>query len=343
MESKIKTIKIELGERSYEIVLGCGLLERANEYFTLDRKALIVTDSGVPKEYSERIASLCKEAKIVTFEEGEKNKNIDTFAYICKEMLTFNLQRKDAVVAVGGGVVGDIAGFAAAAYMRGIDFYNVPTTLLSMVDSSVGGKTAIDFFGTKNILGAFHQPRGVLIDTDVLKTLDKRQFSSGLAEVVKMSLTSDSELFSLLEGGLWKTDIAEIIARALMIKTRVVEADEKEGSLRKILNFGHTFGHGIEASSDLYHGECVALGMLPMSSEKVRKRLIPLLRDMNLPTEIKVDTATAFKFMHHDKKGDGEGADAVFVDEVGSFRMEKTPFNTLEQIILDYLAYAKNN
>lgn len=337
MKSDNKNLTVELGKRSYNITIGKGLLARADEYFDLKRKVVIVTDTGVPRKYAEQIASLCSDAKIVTFPEGEESKNIDTFAYICKEMLTFNLQRSDAVIAVGGGVVGDISGFAAASYMRGVDFYNVPTTLLSMVDSSVGGKCAIDFSGVKNILGAFYQPKGVLIDTDVLETLDKRQFSAGLAEVVKMSLTSDGELFSLLEEGLWKNDIAEVITRALLIKKQVVEADEKEGSLRKILNFGHTLGHGIEALGGLYHGECVALGMLPMCESSVRARLIPLLREMNLPTKINIEKERAFEFMRHDKKGVKGSVDAVFVDKIGSFRLEKTEFSELENLISDYL------
>ncbi len=336
MKSENKTLRIDLGKKSYSITVGSGILKDAKKLFDLNRKVIIVTDSGVPKEYSETIASFCKEAKIVTFQSGEENKNIDTFAYICKQMVAFRLQRKDAVVAVGGGVTGDMAGFAASAYMRGIDFYNVPTTLLSMVDSSVGGKTAIDFEGAKNILGAFYQPKGVLIDTDVLKTLDARQFSSGLAEVVKMAATSDEKLFSLLESGLWKTDIAEVITRVLAIKMRVVEADEREGNLRKVLNFGHTLGHGIESLGGLYHGECVALGMLPMTSEEVRKRLVPLLKSMDLPTEINADLGRAFEYMRLDKKGEGDTAVAVFVDEIGEFTLRKISFGELENIILGY-------
>ena len=335
-----KTIRIELGEKSYDVSIGKDILSDASRLFNLNRKVAIVTDTGVPSEYSKAIASLCAKSKIITFPAGEESKNIDTYAKICKEVLEFDLQRNDAVVAVGGGVVGDMAGFAAASYMRGIDFYNVPTTLLSMVDSSVGGKTAIDFGGVKNILGAFYQPKGVLIDTEVLKTLDKRQFSSGLAEVVKMSLTSDAELFYKLEQGLWKTDIGEVISRALAIKKSVVEADEREGSLRKILNFGHTFGHGIEALGGLYHGECVALGMLPMVSDEVRERLIPMLEEMDLPTKINVNTDAAFAFMRHDKKGDGEKAAAVFVENIGSFRLEKIYFSDLEKHIFNFLLKA---
>ena len=329
MKKDVKTVRMNLGDRSYDIIIGESILKDAKEYMNLDRKVAIVTDSGVPREYAEAIASLCQESTIITFEQGEENKNLDTYAYICQQMLTFGLQRKDAVVSVGGGVSGDMAGFAASTYMRGIDFYNVPTTLLSQVDSSIGGKTAIDFGRVKNILGAFYQPKAVLIDTAVLKTLEKRQFSSGLAEVAKMALTSDEELFAMLEDSLWEKDIITVIERALLIKRGVVEEDEREGGLRKILNFGHTFGHGIEALGNLYHGECVALGMLPMSSQGVRKRLVSLLSKMGLPTEIPKNYKDGFEFMRHDKKGDGNTVDAVFVDNVGSFRIEKISLKNL--------------
>ncbi|MBR2650118.1 MAG: 3-dehydroquinate synthase [Clostridia bacterium] len=327
------TLKMELGERSYDITIGSGLLSSAGELFRLDRRVLVVTDSGVPSEYSDRIVSQCAEAKKFVFEAGEGSKNLDTYSEICRAMLDFGLQRRDAVVAVGGGVCGDMAGFAAATYMRGIDFYNVPTTLLSQVDSSIGGKCAVDFCGVKNILGAFYQPRGVLIDTDVLSTLDKRQLASGAAEVIKMSLTSDAELFARLKAGLLFTDIAEAIYSALKIKKSVVEADERENGIRKILNFGHTIGHGIEAVSGLYHGECVALGMIPMSSPEVRRELIPLLSELGLPTEITVKADDIREFMKHDKKGDGRLTSAVFVDKIGSWRIEAVSTDELLRLI----------
>lgn len=333
MSKNIKKLTMELGERSYDITVGSGLLSSAGEYMNLHRRVLIVTDTGVPREYASAIAAQCTEANIYAFPQGEENKNLDTYSEICKQMLAFGLQRKDAVVAVGGGVAGDMAGFAAATYMRGIDFYNVPTTLLSQVDSSIGGKTAVDFGGVKNIIGAFYQPKAVLIDTDVLKTLDERQVRAGLAEVIKMAMTSDGELFSLLEDGLYKSDIASVIIRALAIKKAVVEADEREGSLRKILNFGHTFGHGIEALGGLLHGECVALGMIPMCSPEAKERLLPLLREVGLPNEFSGDVDRALEYMLHDKKGEGNCAHAVFVDKIGSFRLEKITFEALSKHI----------
>ena len=328
-----KTIRIGLGGLGYDITVGRGLLCRADKYMNIDRKVAIITDTGVPAQYAKTIAALCKEARIITVEQGEKNKSMDTYAEICRELLDFGMQRSDAVVAVGGGVCGDMAGFAASTYMRGVDLYNVPTTLLSQVDSSVGGKTAIDFGGVKNVLGAFYQPKAVLIDTDVLKTLDCRQISAGLAEVVKMALTSDAELFEMLEDGLWRKDISEVIARALLIKKSVVEQDECEVGMRRVLNFGHTLGHGIESLGGLYHGECVALGMIPMCSPTVRERLIPLLEKIGLPVKFSGDLMRAVDFMKHDKKGVGDSTHVIFVDKPGSFRMEKMKFTELVEHI----------
>ena len=238
------TIKVDLAERGYDIHIGRGLIDKAGELFELNRRVLIVTDSGVPSEYAIKVCRACGNGEIITVGQGEGSKSPEVFTRVLEKMVEMGMTRSDCVVAVGGGVVGDLSGFAAASYMRGIDFYNIPTTLLSQVDSSIGGKTAINLGGVKNIVGAFYQPKGVIIDPDLLKTLPKRQLLSGLAEAIKMSLTSDKELFELIEGGNTEENIEEIITRSLLIKKAVVEADEREGGLRRILNFGHSFGHG---------------------------------------------------------------------------------------------------
>lgn len=316
-------VKTENG--GYNIYLERGALNRAKEYFNLDRNVLVVTDDGVPREYAETVAAQAKEAVIVQFPQGEASKNFDTYKCILEALVQGDFTRTDCVVAVGGGVVGDMAGFAAATFMRGIDFYNIPTTVLSQVDSSVGGKTAIDFGGLKNIVGAFHQPKGVIIDPDTLKTLPERQISNGLAESVKMALTHDSELFEMLEND--GCDIDTVIERSIKIKRSVVEADEKESGLRKVLNFGHTVGHAIESNTPaLYHGECVALGMLPMCSDKVRARLIPVLERLNLPTAIDCDTEKIIDTMSHDKKMAGDMISVIRVEKVGTFDITKLSF-----------------
>ena len=336
------TLRVDLGKRGYDINVGRGILCDAGKYFALDRKVLIVTDSGVPEIYAKTVAASAKEAMIVTVPEGEGSKSPETFAMICQRMLDFGMTRTDCAVAVGGGVVGDLTGFCAASFMRGIDFYNIPTTVLSMVDSSIGGKTAINLGGVKNIVGAFHQPKGVLIDPDTLKTLPKRQISNGLAEAVKMALTSDAELFSLFEREeITDGNIEEVIIRSLKIKKYVVEEDECERGLRKILNFGHTFGHGVEAEEEMrgfYHGECVAIGMLVTSSDKVLKRLVPVLKKLGLPTEYSGNVEGALSYITHDKKCDGSLVSVVFVDEVGSFRTEKMPIDDFADLVREKIS-----
>ena len=338
----MKVLNMNLGEHSYPITVGNGLLGNANEYFDLNRKVFIITDSGVPHKYSETIEKLCSKATIYTVESGEGSKSLSTLEAVLTAMSDAELGRSDCVVAVGGGVVGDLSGFAASVYMRGIDFYNVPTTLLSQVDSSIGGKTAVNLGGIKNIVGSFKQPKAVLIDTDVLSTLSKRHLRNGLCEVVKMALTSDEELFKKLEelseDGIYN-NIEEIIVDALTIKKAVVEQDERETGLRKILNFGHTLGHGIESNEHLgglYHGECVSLGMLPVSSEKVRERLIPVLKKLSLPTEYSGDINAALSYVIHDKKCSGGALSVILCKQIGTYKIERISIDNFEKVVLNY-------
>ena len=319
------TITMNLGQDSYDIVVERGVLAKANQHLNLNRRALIVTDTGVPVSYSKTIAEQCKESMIYTVAEGESSKSLVVFGQLLQTMLDHGFSRKDCVIAVGGGVVGDLSGFVASAYMRGIDFYNIPTTLLSQIDSSIGGKTAINFGGVKNIVGAFYQPKKVLIDPDLLKTLPSRQIANGLAEAIKMSLTSDKELFELFENKAIEANLDEIIIRSLQIKKAVVEQDEKEAGLRKILNFGHTIGHGIESSegmSELYHGECVALGMLPMCGEEIRPRVLAVLKKCSLYREPEYDWDKITDAAFHDKKADGNKVTVTLVNEAGKFELK---------------------
>lgn len=325
---------MNLGSDSYDITIGKGLLQRAGELFDLNRRVLILTDSGVPRQYAEAVARAAGQARILTVPEGEGSKSMEVLGEVLEAMISEDMTRRDCVVAVGGGVVSDLAGFAAASYMRGIDFYNIPTTVLSQVDASIGGKTAINFGGIKNIVGAFHQPRGVLIDIDCLKTLPQRQVANGLCEAVKMALTSNRELFEFFEGVTPESlseSLEHIIVEAVKIKRSVVEADVREGGLRRILNFGHTLGHGIEAGegmSALYHGECVALGMLPMCEDDVRLRLIAVLSALGLPTEYHGNIDEAIALASHDKKRTQDGVNIILVPRVGEFEIRRV---TIEQ------------
>lgn len=326
-------IPVTLGDRAYDIVLEAGCLQRAGELLHLDRKVLVVTDSGVPADYAKTVAAQCRDAVIVTVPSGEESKSLACFEQLCRTMLQHEFTRSDCVVAVGGGVVGDLAGFAAAGYMRGIDFYNIPTTVLSQVDSSVGGKVAVNLGGVKNIIGAFHQPKRVLIDPDTLKTLDARQIANGLSEAVKMALTFDETLFALFENEDPIENIETVIARSLQLKAAVVVEDETEQGLRKVLNFGHTIGHGIESAeglSGLYHGECVALGMLPMCSEAVRQRLIPVLQKLHLPTELHYPPSQVWEALCHDKKRQGDSFTVVYVEQAGSYLLKTVTAQALK-------------
>lgn len=329
-------IPVKTSGGGYDIILERGALSHIGEHLNLKRKVLIVTDSGVPKKYSESVASACAEPTVVTLPEGEGSKNLDNYAILLEALIENNFTRTDCVVAVGGGVVGDLSGFVASTFMRGIDFYNIPTTVLSQVDSSIGGKTAIDFMGIKNVVGAFYPPKKVVIDPETLNSLDARQRSNGLAEALKMSLTNDSELFSLFENGSIEENLDLIIERSLYIKKSVVEADERENGLRRVLNFGHTIAHAIESANEmkeLYHGECVALGMLYMCSEGVKKKLVPVLKKLGLPTEWKADASVLTEACRHDKKASGNMLTIVYVENIGSFEFRTIPFSKLEEMI----------
>jgi len=330
------TLTVNLQHTSYDIVIERGVLKQADQYLNLRRRVLIVTDSGVPESYAQTVATLAQQPIIVTIEQGEESKSLASYETLLKTMLDNHFTRKDCVVAVGGGVVGDLAGFAAASYMRGVDFYNIPTTLLSQVDSSIGGKTAINFGGIKNIVGAFYQPKCVLIDPDLLKTLPKRQLANGLAEALKMSLTFDKDLFSLFETDSIEASLDQIILSSLKIKKDVVEKDEKEAGLRRVLNFGHTVGHGIESENarhGLYHGECVALGMIPMCSDEVKVRLIPILNKLSLPTKAEFDPENAYAAMLHDKKAEGNSVSVVTVETIGTFTMKQLDKDELRRCL----------
>lgn len=336
-------IKAMSGEKEYDIVLEKNSLKKVGELLNLKRKVLIVTDSGVPEKYIRTVCAQCASPITVTVEQGEKSKSFDNLQKILSAMVSTDFTRQDCVVAVGGGVVGDLAGFAASMYMRGIDFYNIPTTLLSQVDSSIGGKTAVDFNGIKNIVGAFYQPKKVIIDTEVLKTLPIRQVNNGLAEAVKMALTSDKELFEIFETRDPYKCLDTIIEKSLRIKNSVVTQDEKEAGLRRVLNFGHTIGHGIEAldlDGGYLHGECVALGMIPMCTTNVRNRLIKVLKKLNLPTDIKADNRRICYMMKHDKKMSVNGITVVLVKEIGSFCFSKM---TLEKLTTSLLLITRED
>lgn len=314
-------IRMELGVNSYNIELERGIISHASEYLNLNRKVMIVTDAGVPSSYAKQIAEQCKEAYIKVLPPGEANKTLQSVEIVLKEMLENQFSRKDCVVAVGGGLIGDLAGVAASLYMRGLDFYNIPTTLLAQVDSSIGGKTAVNLDGIKNVVGAFYQPKAVLIDPETLNTLSERLLLNGLMEALKMGITNDAELVAVFQKKDWKKHIDEIVEKSLLIKKHVVEQDEKESHLRKILNFGHTIGHGFESAAHgkYLHGECVAMGMLYMVSPKLKEELLKIYDNLgfNVPETSEFDMNEVKEAILHDKKASGDSCSVVYAEEIG--------------------------
>lgn len=317
---------VNLGKNSYNILFSdsfSGLSDALKE-INAPKKLLIVTDSNVNSLYADEVNNILKDngydSDVYAFEAGEENKNMDTILGICKACLEHKMDRKSMIVALGGGVVGDMAGFAAAIFMRGIDFVQIPTTLLSQSDSSVGGKTGIDFMENKNILGAFHQPKLVYINVGTLKTLPEEQFVSGMGEVIKHGIIRDRDFFAYLEEN--RSSIKQLDSKTLIsmdkincsIKAGVVEQDERENGLRAILNFGHTIGHAVESAYNfkMTHGECVGLGMIGASyiaqergmiDTAVLQRIESILAEYGFTTRVNLpDKDKILMFMQNDKK-----------------------------------------
>lgn len=326
-----------LSERGYDILLERGCLDHLSEVMNVERRTFIISDDGVPKELIMKIRTQLKDANLVIIKQGEASKNMENYELCLKMMIQKQYTRNDCVLAIGGGVVGDLAGFVAATYMRGVDFINIPTTTLSQIDSSIGGKVAIDMMGVKNCVGAFWQPRLVLIDPNVLTTLPLRHFYNGLVEALKAGLIQDKELFELFEKEDYLEHIDEIIERSLEVKRFVVEEDEKELGLRKILNFGHTVGHGIESAlhfEKYYHGECVGLGMLAIIDDpEIKNRTKKILEKMNCPTHAEVKWEEVSKYIANDKKSKGEIITVVKVSQIGKSILKDIPIQDVVEIV----------
>jgi 3-dehydroquinate synthase len=325
----MKSIHVNLSQRSYDIEIGAGNLDRIAEFVaqrTPLSRAVIVTDTNVKQPHAmavaESLADAGSDVELLIVEPGEHSKSVEAASQLWQELLQCATDRKTVVIAVGGGVIGDLAGFVAATFARGLAFVQVPTTLLAQVDSSVGGKVGVNLPGAKNIVGAFWQPLGVLIDIDVLKTLPQREYRAGLAEVVKYGVILDAEFFSYLEQQVdainnRQADVLQyVIARCCRLKADVVEVDEREETgHRAVLNYGHTFCHAIEAVTgydQFLHGEAVAIGMLCASrlaevlgrvDRHFTRRQHALLSAFGLPVEMpEVDYDEVLAAMQHDKK-----------------------------------------
>lgn len=333
----MKKIRVDLKERSYEILLERGILKKIKAYLDIDRKYFLISDEGVPQSLVDLVSKQLPKCVVHVVRQGEEAKSFDVYEQCLRKMVHAKFTRKDCVLALGGGVVGDLSGFVAATYMRGIDFIQIPTTTLSQIDSSIGGKVAINVDGVKNCVGAFWQPKLVLIDPESLNTLTPRHFNNGLVEALKAGCLADESLLRLFEQENIKENLEEILYRALMFKKKIVEEDETEQGIRKILNFGHTLGHGIESYyhlSEVYHGEAVALGMmLVIEDESIKQRLAKIYQRLNLKMAIEYDVDEVYEFILNDKKGNKETVSMILLPRLQQPEIKEVPWTQVRNLL----------
>lgn len=353
-------IPVNLGPRSYPILVGAGALSTVGPQLAkrgVGRRVILVSDPTITRLHGDPVLRSLTEAGFdvaqAAVPEGERAKRLDVASGLWDRLLDLGCDRTSTVVALGGGAVGDLAGFAAATYMRGMNFVQVPTTLLAQVDASIGGKTAIDHPRGKNLIGAFHQPRMVIVDPATLPTLSEREFRSGLAEVIKHGIVLDAAYFRELEAcvpALLARDLAtleRVVAGSCRLKARVVERDEQEAELRWVLNYGHTVGHALEAATGFQrwaHGEAVSLGIvaearlaerLGIGTPPTTERQRNLLDAVGLPVKgLAVDPAAVVEALSRDKKRRDGRVSFVLAPEIGSFRIvQDVPPDTVRQVL----------
>lgn len=364
----MKDLRVDLNERSYPIIIGSGLLERSGHFTrkVSNGKVLLVSNPTVFNLYGEKVLRSLEQAdlkaNVALMPDGEMYKNMEEAKHILDKAVSCRLERDSLVIALGGGVVGDLAGFVASIYMRGVDFIQIPTTLLAQVDSSVGGKVAVNHPEGKNLIGSFHQPRMVLIDTETLSTLDGAEYRSGLAEVVKYGVIYDRGFFAFMENNIDEINrlddecLQELIFRACTIKADIVNKDEKETGIRIILNLGHTFGHSLEKLSrySLRHGEAVALGsiaacylscLMGMMNTDTLVKIQQLYKNLNLvPRYPDFQDNLVYEGMLNDKKVWKGDLRMVIPIEIGNYRLLSGIERSLaEQALADTRFFCNRN
>lgn len=330
-------LNVNLKDKSYEVIVERGIIKNITPYVDIEKKFLIVSDDRIPNVYINTIKKQLKKVDVVIFPHGENNKSLDNYKLIIDRLVKEDFSRKDYMIALGGGVVTDLAGFVASTYKRGMNLINIPTTTLAMVDASVGGKVALNFDKLKNVIGSFYHPNCILIDIDTLETLPKRHYINGVIEALKTGMIGDKELYNIFFNGDYRDHIEEIIYRSLQYKIKIVEQDEKEENIRKVLNFGHTFGHAYETyflMKNYLHGEAVALGIVTISKDK------PYLEDIKkiftkwgIKLNINVEKDKIINIIRNDKKCDDDIVDLIIVDEIGKSKIVPTKIEDLSRYL----------
>lgn len=353
----MKTLRLELKDNSYNIYFEKNIIFKIGEYLKENyshKKIAIITDENLEKLYAvelnRSIQELGFDTEIISVKPGEESKSIETLQEVYRSLSIFKFGRQDLIITLGGGVIGDLGGFAASTYLRGVDYIQVPTSLLAQVDSSIGGKVAVDLPWGKNLVGSFYHPKAVFIDTELLKTLDERFFHDGLAEVIKYGFIRDeaiiNELIKFNNDEELLNNIEEIIYKCCSIKKAIVERDEKDFGERMLLNFGHTLGHAVERYFEYKkysHGEAVAIGMVGITrkseglfiTEKGTSKLLEdILKKYNLPVEVPVmDRNSLFDAIVLDKKSCSENINLILLKKIGQGIIKKVPISEIENYI----------
>jgi 3-dehydroquinate synthase len=353
---KTITIKLQEKEKTYPIYIGDYLVQSIASFINFSdyTRIAIVTDDVVKKIWLPRVLSyLPKETKVIVIPQGEKEKKIESVIYIWTKMKDYAMDRHSLLINLGGGVIGDMGGFAASTYMRGIDFLQIPTTILSQVDESVGGKTGIDFTGRKNLIGTFCQPTCVIIDVQTIKTLPKKIFLEGFSEIIKHGIIFDKTYFDFVTSKkpfkFSSEEMIDIISKSVTIKATIIQADEKEKGLRKLLNFGHTIGHAIESVHlksriPFSHGEAIIIGMIAETEISCRKGLLPrkdadhikkMLKKIGLPVTVAVKKEAVINTIKTDKKSKGKVIHWTLLKDIGKAVINQHVEEQLVKEILD--------
>lgn len=333
-------INIDLPKNPYSVYLEDHLLDRFSTYLSSKDSCVILTDSGIPTVYVDKVKNQLNNPIVFTIPMGESSKNLTNYQAILEEMISEDVPKSATLIALGGGVVGDLAGFIASTYMRGISFVQIPTTLLSQIDSSVGGKVAVNSRRAKNAIGTFYQPKAVFIDPTVLSTLDEKQLYSGVGELIKYGVIKDPSILTLLEEPDWKSNLTHLIRQSILVKRAFVLQDEEDHNIRHVLNYGHTLGHAIEqhSSYQYLHGEAVAIGMACMARKKpFYKRLISLLERFDLPHTLPYSIEELLPYLTKDKKVHKDTLHFVDVENLGHAKIIPVNLDDLRNYLEEIL------
>lgn len=323
----MKTINVKSKQKNYNIIIKDNLLHNLSDYLDVNKFYIVISDDNIPANYIGLVLKVCPNSLYIPFPEGEKSKSFEQYERIISVLQDNNITRDACIIALGGGVTGDLSGFIASTYLRGIDFIQIPTSLLAQIDSSVGGKVAINTNKSKNSVGSFYPPSLVLIDPLTLNTLSERHFNNGMAEMIKYGMIYSKDFFNkiLLENV--KDNLEDFIYESLLIKKHFVENDEFDKGLRQILNFGHTYGHAYEAFYNFdkyFHGESISLGMLDVCKDNiVKEELLKILKKYKLPIKDPVRKKSLLPFIKNDKKQTKEYLNLIVVEEIGNAKIEK--------------------